>query len=417
MKKFYKSKCIIAVFIIIVVVITLISYFKITKDKKQENTELTTEQKVEDFEYLYNILEENYPYFDVNKRTRNIDWLSNKDAYLQLVEDTKTDKEFFYILNLILRQLHNGHTNILEKGEFEYSKELYNTCGPEMQTWKDVLNDEDVQKRYDKFKEIKINNSDDDDSKNKTNIEDSKILIENKLAYIKYNSFNGLNMEHDSSLNDSFFTKVKDYPYLIIDIRGNGGGSTEYWEKDIVGNLIDKPIYYTYYSLMRGGDYNKKFMECRNGDLRDIRILDKEIIKNSPEEVPDKFKYYSQYDVMINPKNKSKDNRGFNGKIFLLTDESVFSASEAFASFCKSTKWATLVGEKTSGDGIGTDPIFMSLPNSKYVIRYSANYGLNPDGTSNEEMKTVPDIFVNSNVSKDIKDDEAVNTVINMINN
>lgn len=42
---------------------------------------LTTKEKLQDFEYLYDDLEKNYPFFKVNERLYGIDWLSNKRKY------------------------------------------------------------------------------------------------------------------------------------------------------------------------------------------------------------------------------------------------------------------------------------------------------------------------------------------------
>src|SRR5690554_1682467 len=47
------------------------------------NQQLTMEEKIEDFEYLYNLFKENYPFFEVNKRLNGIDWLSNKEHYIE----------------------------------------------------------------------------------------------------------------------------------------------------------------------------------------------------------------------------------------------------------------------------------------------------------------------------------------------
>lgn len=37
-------------------------------------TNASTEEKLDDFEYLYGILEKNYPFFEVNKRLNDVDW-------------------------------------------------------------------------------------------------------------------------------------------------------------------------------------------------------------------------------------------------------------------------------------------------------------------------------------------------------
>ena len=83
----------------------------------------------------------------------------------------------------------------------------------------------------------------------------------------------------------------------------------------------------------------------------------------------------------------------FRGRIWVLVDESVYSASESFALFCQQTGFATLVGSATSGDGIGTDPVFLQLPNSGILVQYTPVFGLNPDGSINEELGTLPDLL------------------------
>ncbi len=55
---------------------------------------------------------------------------------------------------------------------------------------------------------------------------------------------------------------------------------------------------------------------------------------------------------------------GFDGKIYLIVNNKVYSAAESFASFCKDSDFATLVGGTTGKDGIGTNPLVFSLPNS-----------------------------------------------------
>ncbi len=61
--------------------------------------------------------------------------------------------------------------------------------------------------------------------------------------------------------------------------------------------------------------------------------------------------------------------------------------------FSKNSNFAVLVGETTSGDGIGVNPVYIILPNSGLVVQYSPIYGVVPDGTYNEEAGTMPDII------------------------
>lgn len=84
----------------------------------------------------------------------------------------------------------------------------------------------------------------------------------------------------------------------------------------------------------------------------------------------------------------------FSGRFWVLTDPYVYSASEQFAVFCKDSGFATLVGQRTGGDGVGTSPMICVLPNSGVVYQFSIMNGVNLDGGSNEELGTAPDIEV-----------------------
>lgn len=122
------------------------------------------------------------------------------------------------------------------------------------------------------------------------------------------------------------------------------------------------------------------------------------------------FKTYSKNTDVVIP----QESVGFKGKIYLLVDSSVYSASEGFAAFAKGTGFATVVGGRTGGDGLGMDPLVVALPNSGYVFRFSFEMGLNSDGSCNEEVKTVPDVEVDPDTSKPLLDQPAVQKVLEL---
>jgi len=90
------------------------------------------------------------------------------------------------------------------------------------------------------------------------------------------------------------------------------------------------------------------------------------------------------------------DSIRYSGKIFVLTDTSTFSAADEFASFCKQTKWATVIGSFTAGGGGGPHHhlVPLVLPNSRMVIYFPFALSLEPDGRSHDEFGTTPDIYV-----------------------
>lgn len=57
----------------------------------EESQQLSHRKKIADFEYLYKTIEENYPFLEVNKRVNGVDWLANKERYLEWVEKTAGD--------------------------------------------------------------------------------------------------------------------------------------------------------------------------------------------------------------------------------------------------------------------------------------------------------------------------------------
>ncbi len=66
------------------------------------------------------------------------------------------------------------------------------------------------------------------------------------------------------------------------------------------------------------------------------------------------------------------------------------------ANFCKNSKVAKLVGQKTGGDGITLGIINDVCPNSGLVFTYTNTLGYAQNGLINEEEKTSPDINTES---------------------
>ena len=143
-------------------------------------------------------------------------------------------------------------------------------------------------------------------------------------------------------------------------------------------------------------------------EFRGISSISPEILNKMPQEVKTEFKNYEISTAVIKPYNSIN----FKGKIYLLVDKAVYSSSDGFASFAKASKFATLIGERTGGDGIGPDPIIFSLPNSGAIVRYSSLLCLNPDYTINEEVQTAPDIEVNPAVGNSYKEDLCIQAAI-----
>lgn len=465
--------------------------------KKGKMTELTKEEKIQDFNYMFNILKDNYPYFEIEKRMFGYDWLSKEETFRKIISETKNNSDFFSSMDSIINSIQNRHTHLIQPDFYEELRAVY---GEDRGTpaWKDFILNKDVEKRYDYWKNVveynikyvpiyfkymegnyivcsNLNPNEDELKKNKIipgsileeidfipvdeyvktmisssnlsydykrkkpvirdlviisqsnseielTIKDTygktnhkaikcidnvslnnnsqgkedesnfltKIIQKDKIAYIKFRSFDTRFIDKDAEGVFKFYHEIKDYPYLIIDIRGNLGGSYNYWADNIISPLTEKTLNMEYIIGFRDGEFINRHLEdiIHWGGIKTIKSLPEG--KVYPPELKDLFHTFFTENITI----ESSFYTGFKGKIYILVDEYVYSAAEGFAAFAKSTGWGTLVGTTTGGDGIGYDPAYAVLPNSGLLIRFPIGIGLNPDGAANEENHTSPDIYV-----------------------
>ena len=112
-------------------------------------SQLSTEQKIQDFEFLYQTLEENYPYFDAAKRQFNLDWLSNKEQYLEKIKNTPNDSAYLMAMMSIVYGLQCPHL-YMPIGNTTLMLDVYTRATkeqPKYVKWKEVL-EKSIEKSY-----------------------------------------------------------------------------------------------------------------------------------------------------------------------------------------------------------------------------------------------------------------------------
>lgn len=164
----------------------------------------------------------------------------------------------------------------------------------------------------------------------------------------------------------------------------------------IISPLIDEEKYLSYYAYGKNGDKFLDYLKALDMTHKIIKDELPEIFdKVYTKETEDGFIFLDLSRVSVSPRIEGENY--FNGEIFLLIDEGVYSAADNLAYLCKARGFATLVGRTTGGDGTGIAPMEVKLSNSGLLFRFSPTTGLNLDGTSNVEIGTSPDIACDKN--------------------
>ncbi len=355
---------------------------------------LTSDQKVIDFEYLYAVLRDNYPFFGVAERKYGVDWLAKHDEYVLRLKATADDAAYYRELNSILRELHDGHLDFSPTIKYSKFKPILDGLGPDFEPWSRAMHRDSVRavyweqllaKKDVEHKPVKKKSL--PKQRGKKGYYADTLLCNGKIALMRLSSLPYEKISVDSLRIASFLSTISEADYLIIDIQGNSGGSELYWSRLVVSRLIPKPITYFSTQIVRDGEINREY--CPEF-FEEAESLTGEVCSGLPDELYDGSFYLRKYPCEV----AASDPIAFRGKIYLLVDRKVFSSAGGWADFCKQTGWATVVGETTGVQGIGRDPIVISLPESGLLLRYPYCNGINADGTFNGEVGVRPDIEI-----------------------
>lgn len=392
-------------------------------DTQYANMILTKEQMLQDYDAMWNAMEENYPFFGViDRRTGKPD--SYKiiiKNYRGQIEDMtlQGDEAMWEYIGIIANSLYevtdDPHVSIINSNHYRSDLEMYKEIVkemPEQQPWLDALSSPESASLYEYYdyliQKLVMQEQGGEQQSESVSEEDAQtqweeelnrlketnltteILEEGKTAYIKVASFDNAFMERDIPRIHAFIEEVKDYENLIIDIAENGGGSSIYWEEAFVRPNLAESAFESYVRLMKDTELTQRFY----GSYYKNSTLTTDVVKSSPRFTALPTKDLTDLTLareLASTTEPASGEKLFPGKIWVLTGPSVYSTAENFVLFCKSTGFATLVGKTTGGGNTG-GPILYELPVSHILIQFDAEYCLNPDGSCSQETGTVPDI-------------------------
>lgn len=380
--------------------------------------ELSPEQKQADYEAFWDILENSFPMYDYLLR-KGVDAQALKEIYREAVPNLVDKEAWLAHFQSLVAELTQGedvgHLSVLSQGNRLLNADYQSYCFyvqeyPE-DPWIDMmatvfenphvlgfygLEEEKREPGVAPIIEIPDNLY-------------TELHPEADWAYLYINSFLSQNPDDPDILWD-FFEEVEaaDIGHIIIDLRDNQGGYNDYWLLNIVAPNIRDALHVKNFGLYKDSPWTQPYLDYYAGSTfeEDLAELKKagplptmifnwnrrseplpqmpKLIKEDVANLPLAF----QETIYVSP---STEEPLFTGKFWLLSDVWSYSASEYFISFAKRTGFAQIVGQESGGDGSCVVTLYNALPESGLVIRYNALYGLNPDGSPNEDQATLPD--------------------------
>jgi len=341
----------------------------------------------EDYDELWQLLDDNYPFFSVYE-SLGIDIEQVRVAYGEMVENRATDlHSFVEVLKQMFRELdYFAHLNVVDYGTYQtYCDAMTNPASNRSDSvaWNEVLFNAKTVAAYEMLKTISSGMQVD-----YPEIE-TAWYPEINTAYFHIRTMAGAVVERDQEMIESYLSGLEHVENVIIDITGNSGGSTRYMQEVII-NPFGGTYSYKDYIFLGKTPVNEKYYWDEMGMPSPVSEL--------PQDAPNPsfleefgMDYFCESGVRIEGKPQTEE--WMTASRWVLIDEMVYSSADTFARFCKKTGWATLVGRVTKGDGDGQGPVFVSLSNTGLLIQFSSTTGINLDGSCNTVYGTAPDIL------------------------
>ena len=185
---------------------------------------LTAEQKIADFEYLYAVLRDNYPFFGVAERKYGVDWLAKHDEYVQRLKATADDAAYYRELNSILRELHDGHLDFSPTIKYSRFKPILDGLGPDFEPWSRAMHRDSVRavyweqllaKKDVEHKPVKKKGL--PKQRGKKSYYADTLLCNGKIALMRLSSLPYEKISVDSLRIASFLSTISEADYLLFD--------------------------------------------------------------------------------------------------------------------------------------------------------------------------------------------------------
>lgn len=295
----------------------------------------------------------------------NVDeFISNNLSIYKLQFDSKNQKPYRRVLTLneshgkkIRVKLENKYGDLIE----EY---LYISIEMEMiNTYKDVFSDE--------------SNSKTSESIYHYNDTDKNIL------YVSIKNFN-----NNGNELKNIFQDIDSNTKIIIDLRDNYGGNTNYAKNYIYPYLYNQDINFENSWFVPSSDFN----DSENKKLKNKLLYNSENIEGGRN-----FKSHTKY---------NGGNNDYRENIYYIVNTATASAADEYIAMVKKNNLGTIVGTNTAGEGLGGSFSIYMLKNSGWVFTYYPCQAYDLDLKNNAIFGTSPNKYISQSIDSFCKQRE-----------
>lgn len=364
-----------------------------------------------DYNYFFDFVKTEYPFRGVCKRAGvNFEFAYNK--HKQKLTKIKTELEYynFYwnVINDLTHHKNFGHFSPVGMESCLDGKAPPLTLSPELYETK-------IKKFYDTFilqnKQLHV-------SKNiayqmlhsKFDVDAFKymsvrIYKKDNIAYLqlddfgdrdlfeKYNPETIVELYKQEFMN--FLIEAKKYNDVIIDLRNCSGGIVQ--KAELLSSLLGGTKRNTLtYRLLYSSQSTYLEQWYTRAEKQILQDTNNGYSKEMPQLYQTNREDSTLFDTVLTVKSSvppQKEIFNYSFRVWVLVSKTTASAADIFAVRMKTMRAGTIIGVPTNGDGFNYGAGFLLLPQSGLLIRSDLFYGLNPDGSCNSELGTVPDIY------------------------
>lgn len=398
-------------------------------------TALTEKEMQEDYEYMWKTLEENFPLFEVIERKTGIRREEiYKDYKAQIANLENNDVEAFYaFLSECLANFNGfGHLSVASVDVFDvYYNMTRSFASSKIGADVKAYARPQVVKTYEYLRE-RLEEKKSGES-NRENAGRSQWLLRNEedmdsvidlryyenIPVIKITSFTCESREAEDEMSEKFRDMLKECGMasdIVIDVRGNAGGTTRIWQNAILPYLAQNEAAVTTYSACINGELNQTMFpidllteheyiwndyiryELTSAPIS--TILDSKSFQDTNFEnlcVTDfeRCNLFLETKMILTIPEEAKEK--LQGNLWIAVDEKTASAAFSLASMLQNAGAAKVIGPPDAGyaGGLAFLPSqsVMTLPNSNLIVRFAPYYILNRDGSCSD-FGMLPDVVL-----------------------